>query len=95
MRSGPQHDLVFGVTEALSQYAPDQLRRVRRQFTDDLAVGGLDEAVLVDASEGGEAADEADVGAFRSLDWTDTAVVTEVHVADIEAGAVTGEAAGA
>ena len=93
MRSGPQHDLALGVTEALSQYAPDQIRRVRRQLADDLAVGGLDEAVLVDASEGGEAADEADVGAFRRLDWADTAVVAEVHVADVEAGAVAGEAA--
>ncbi len=95
MRSGPQHDAALGVTEALSQYSPDQLRRVRRQFADDLAVGGLDETVLVDASESGEAADEADVGAFRSLDWADTAVVAEVHVANVEAGAVTGEAAGA
>src|SRR5204862_379681 len=43
----------------------------------------------------GEAADEADVGAFRRLDRAHAAVVREVDVADLEARPLTGEAAGA
>ena len=59
----------------------------------DLAVGALDEAVLVDAREGGERVDEADVGPFRRLDRADAAVVRGVHVAHLEAGALAREAA--
>ena len=39
------------------------------------AVGRLDEAVFVDAREGGERVDQADVRAFRRLDRADAAVV--------------------
>ena len=59
----------------------------------DLAVGALDEAVLVDAREGGERVDEADVGTFRRLDRADAAVVRGVHVAHLEARALAREAA--
>ncbi len=60
---------------------------------DHLAVGRLDEAVLVHAGEGGEAGDEADVRAFRRLDRADAAVVRRMHVAHLEAGALAGQAA--
>ena len=59
----------------------------------DPAVRALDEAELVDPGERREAADEADVRALRGLDRAHPAVVAEVHVADLEAGALAGEAA--
>ena len=59
------------------------------------AEGRLDEAVLIDAGEGGQVGDQADVGAFRRLDGAHAAVVAVVHVAHLEPGAVTGQAAGA
>ena len=59
----------------------------------DLAVRALDEAVLVDAREGGERVDQADVRAFRRLDRADAAVVGRVHVAHLEAGALAGQTA--
>ena len=59
-----------------------------------LRYGRLDEAERVDAREGRERADEADVRAFRRLDRAHAAVVGRVHVADLEAGALTRQAAG-
>ncbi len=61
----------------------------------DLAVRGLDEAERVDPPVGGQRADQADVRAFRRLDRAHAAVVAGVHVADLEARAVTREATGA
>ena len=61
---------------------------------DHLAVGGLDEAVLVDPGVGGQGADEADVRAFGRLDGAHPPVVGAVHVSDLEAGPLTGQAAG-
>ena len=55
------------------------------------AVRRLDEAVLVHAGERGERRDEADVRTFRRLDRADTTVVRGVHVAHLEAGALTSE----
>ena len=55
---------------------------------DDLAVGRLDQAELVDAGVGRERDDQADVRAFGRLDGTHAAVVRVVHVADLEAGAL-------
>ena len=60
-----------------------------------LAVGRLNEAVLVDPGEGGQIGDQTDVGAFRRLDGAHTAIVGVVNVAHLEAGAVTGQTAGA
>ena len=54
----------------------------------DAAVGRLDEAVLVDAREARERADEADVRAFRRLDGADASVVGGMDVAHLEAGAL-------
>src|SRR5690606_860663 len=51
----------------------------------------FDEAVLVDAGEGGERVDQADVRAFRRLDRANAAVVGRVDVADFEAGALAGQ----
>ncbi len=53
----------------------------------------LDEAVLVDAGEGRKVGNQADVGAFRRLDWAHAAVVGVVHVADLKPGAVPRKAA--
>jgi hypothetical protein len=61
----------------------------------DLAVGRLDETVLVDPGETAERGDEADVRAFRRLDRADPAVVRGLDVADLEAGPFAAEAAGA
>ena len=62
---------------------------------DDLAVRGLDEAVVVDLGIGGKRADQADVRTFRGLDRAHTAVVRAVDVSNLEAGALPREAAGA
>ena len=78
------------------------LRLFHRRQVDDLlgdaavldaAVRALDEAVLVDAREGRERVDQADVRAFRRLDRADAAVVGRVHVAHLEAGALTRQTA--
>ena len=71
-----------------------QIGHVHRHLAvHDLAVRRLDEAVLVDAGEGRERVDQADVRAFRRLDRADAAVMRRVHVAHLEAGALTGQAA--
>ena len=59
------------------------------------AVGRLDEAVLVDLGVDAQRGDQADVRAFRRLDRADAAVVRRVHVAHLEARALTRQAAGA
>ena len=61
---------------------------------DDLAVRRLDEAERVDAPEGRQRADQADVRAFGSLDRAHPAVVGRVHVADLEAGPLTRQTTG-
>ena len=58
----------------------------------DLAIGGLDEAVAVDPAVRRERPDQADVRTFRGLDRADPAVVAVVHVADVEPGALAGQA---
>src|SRR3954469_11928184 len=60
-----------------------------------LGVGRLEEAERVDPRKGGEGADEADVRAFRGLDRAHAAVVAGVHVADLDAGTLTGQTTGA
>jgi hypothetical protein len=61
----------------------------------DLAVGGEQEAVLVDLAVDAQRRDEADVGAFRRLDGADAAVVRDVDVTHLEAGPLAVQAAGA
>ena len=62
-------------------------------FLVHLAVGGLNEAILVDAGKGGQIGDQADVGTLRGLDGTHTAVVAVVYVTHLKSGAVTGQTA--
>ncbi len=58
------------------------------------AVGRLDETVLVDAGEGREVGDQADVGTLRGFNRAHAAVMAVVHVANLESRAVTGQTAG-
>ena len=62
---------------------------------DDLAVGRLHEPERVHPAERGQRPDQADVRAFRRLDRAHPAVVAGVHVADLEAGPLPRQAAGA
>jgi hypothetical protein len=59
----------------------------------DAAIRRLNEAELIDAAEGCERADQADVRAFWRLNWADAAVVAVVNVANVEAGALSRESA--
>src|SRR5581483_4125115 len=59
----------------------------------DAAVGRLDEAVLVDASEARERRDETDVRSFRRLNRADAAVVRWMNVADLKACTLTRQTA--
>ena len=61
---------------------------------DDFAVGGFDEAEVIDAGVGGQGADEADVGAFWGLDGADAAIVGVMDVAHFEARALAAQATG-
>ena len=61
----------------------------------DLAVRGDQEAVFVDAAVDAQRADQADVRPLGSLDRADPAVVRDVDVADLEAGALAVQSAGA
>src|SRR5207244_9247402 len=58
-----------------------------------LAVGGDEEAVFIDTGVNRQAGDQADVGAFGRLDGADAAVVRDVYVAHLEAGALAVQAA--
>ena len=49
-----------------------------------------EDRVLVDAREGRERVDEADIRAFRRFDRADAAVIRRVHIAHLEAGTLTG-----
>ena len=51
---------------------------------DDPTVGAFDEAVFIDLSIGRQAVDQADIGAFGSLDRADAAVVGGMHIAHLE-----------
>jgi hypothetical protein len=59
----------------------------------DLAIRRFDEAVVVDAREARQRRDQTDVRPFGRLDRTDASVVRRMDVADLEAGALAGQAA--
>ena len=59
-----------------------------------LAVRRFDEPEVVDAREGAQRADEADVRPLRGLDRANAAVVGGMNVPHLEAGTVAAEAAG-
>ena len=84
-----------GPAQGRGEQLPHQRLGPHRQLRDHAPVGRLDEAELVDHAVGGEAADEADVGALRRLDGADAAVVAVMHIAHVEAGPVAAQAAGA
>ena len=83
-----------GPFDVLAEDGAHETLVVGAPLFDHGTVGSLDKAELVDQAEGGQAADEADVGAFRRFDGTDAAVVGVVHVSHVKAGAVAAEAAG-
>ena len=56
------------------------------------AIRCLNESEIVHLREAGERRDESDVRTFRRLDRAHAAVLRIVHVADFEAGALTGQA---
>ena len=60
-----------------------------------LPVGSLHEAVLVDLGKGSQIVNQADVGAFRSLNGAHPAVVGVVNIPDVEGSPVTAQTAGA
>src|ERR1035437_7627727 len=74
-------DLVIGI--ARIQY----LDFVHHRALDHLAVGALDEPVLVDARKARQRRNQTDVRTFRRFDGADAAVVRGMHVADFESGA--------
>ena len=81
-------DFVIGVAGV------QDLDFVDHRALDHLAVGALDESVLVDLREARERRDQTDVRSFRRLNRANAAVVGRVNVADFEAGALTGQTAG-
>lgn len=58
------------------------------------AVRRFNEAEVINFSEVGKRANEADIGPFRSFDGAHPAVVRDVNVANFEASAFAREAAG-
>ncbi len=57
-----------------------------------LAIRGFQEAEVVDAGEGGQRGDQADVGTFRRFHGANAAIMGGMHVPHLEAGAVAREA---
>src|SRR6266550_88629 len=94
-----RHDLVaLRIDRGAPQASAFELRRdvlVQRDAVVHAAERGLDESELVDLGVRREVADQADVRTFRRLDRADPAVVAVVHVADVEAGALARQSAGA
>src|SRR5207253_446731 len=71
----------------------DELHVVDDAAALNLAVGRFDEAVIIDARETAQGADETDVRTFGGFNRADAAVVRRVHVADFEPRALPREAA--
>ena len=86
--AGARHRLVLLV-------GPQPLDLLGELAVLDLLIGRDQEAVFVHAGVDRQAGDQADVRAFRGLDGANAAVVGNVHVADLEAGPLAVQAAGA
>src|ERR1039458_215672 len=86
----PQYVAHFVVRIARVQY----LDFVHHRALDHLAVGALDEPVLVDARKARQRRNQTDVRTFRRFDGADAAVVRGMHVADFESSAFPAQAAG-
>ena len=82
-------DLVFGVAGV------EDLDVVDDPAVLDLAVGGLDEPVVVDPGVAAQGGDQADVRAFRRFHRADASVMGGLDVADLEPGPLPAQAAGA
>src|ERR1035437_3857973 len=81
-------DLVIGIARI------QDLDFIHHRALDHLAVGTLDEPVLVDARKARQRRNQADVRTFRRFDGADAAVVRGMHVADFESGAFPAQSAG-
>ena len=86
--TGQKDDPAGFVANRFTESQADQARIVIMKFLDNTAVGGFNEAITVDPAVSRQRADKADVGAFRSLDGADAAIMGVVHIAHIEAGAL-------
>src|SRR5579864_5870574 len=94
--AGRQDLVALAVNRRPAQLASDQLLRVTvadRHPVVHTAEWALDEPELVDLGVRGEVADQTDVRTLGGLDRADTAVVAVVYVPDVEARALTREAA--
>ena len=60
-----------------------------------LAIRGFDETEVIDFCVNAERRNQTDVRTFRGLDWAETAIVSIVHVTDLETGTFTRQTAGA
>src|SRR5436190_23412686 len=74
-----------------SELASNQPWIAGLQALGDPAIGGLDKAVGVYLCIGCQVADQADIGTFRRLNWTDAPIVRFMHVTHIEASTLTRE----
>src|SRR5258708_2476526 len=74
-----------------SELASNQLWIVGLQALVDLAIGGLDKAVGVYLRIGCQISDQADIGTFRRLNWTDAPIVRFMYVTNVEASTLTRE----
>ena len=71
-----------------------QVGVVAFQRTENLPIGGLNEAVFVYRGIRRQTTDQTDVRTFRGLNRADTTVMRIVNVADVEAGTFTAQTAG-
>ena len=60
-----------------------------------LAIRGFDETEVIDFCVNAERRNQTDVRTFRGLDWAETAIMSIVHVTDLETGTFTRQTAGA
>ena len=89
------HGVGRGDDRLLLLVGPEPLGRVGQLAVLEFLVRRDEESVFVDAGVNGQAGDQADVRAFRGFDRADPAVVRIVDVADLEAGPLAVQAAGA
>jgi hypothetical protein len=82
------NNFVFIIQDVFAGKSADQLFTVIRQLPDNFNIRRFDKTVAVNASIGGQTADKTDVGAFRSLDGANPAVMRIMYVAHIETGPV-------
>ncbi len=87
-----RHDLA-AVADIAVKHATDELVGIERYLVLHLVVGRFEETVFVHAGERRQVHHKTDVRPFRRRNRADAAVVARVHVADVEARPLPGEAA--